>query len=241
MPTDPRIIHEWTTYPNERDCACAYERCGVCGVIRRTQRCDLHTQQAYGYDASAYYTRPEMGNFAGMIPDNSAQCDELHAASQHIAPLWSHGAAVLDIGAGIGRLAPYVIATGGRYVACEPNPWAVRYMRAAYWRAIRVHPLSFEELHLAKKWDAILCVHTLEHFLAADRQFERMAQMRQETGVIVTCTPDQADIWNPDHYWAFAPDTLSAWADACGCRTVRSWCTEPMARGERYIWTSIRK
>jgi len=235
------ITHQWEPHPNQRSCGCVFQRCGICGVIRRTYRCTLHTNQAFAYDEDAYYTRPEMGNFAGMIASQDIQCRELERASQFIGPLWRAGAAVLDVGAGIGRLAPYVLATDAHYHACEIHPWAVRFMRSVYWRAITVLDAPFEELDRGTEWDAVLCVHTLEHFAESHRQFERMTEMIGDSGVIVTCTPNQADIWNPDHHWAFAPRTLQVWAAACGLRAVLMWMTEPMARGERYIWTSIRR
>lgn len=224
--------HRWEQY--ETVC-CYHERCTECGVIRKTGMCQFHADHALGYSGAAYFTRPDIGNFSGMIPQNRAQAEEFIAAESKMHVPLAEGS-IIEIGAGIGRLIPILLPRAVSYLAVEPNPWAAEYIRQAYGPAAEVFLGTWEQA-IGAGADTILAVHCLEHLRDADTQFVRMAESAEKRLTILV--PDATDLHNPDHWWFFSAETLEQWFRAAGLRHVRHAVQK--AAKENYIWMTGEK
>jgi len=146
----------------------------------------------------------------GITPRNRPVHIEALRALTRIEP----AAHVLEIGAGVGRLVPLFLRAGCQYAAVEPDRWAARYIRQAY--GVPVVCRTLETAHLDEARGAVVAVHALEHFHAADAAFERMVALVAPGNWLLIVVPDGSDRWNPDHWWGLSTITLSNWGAALG-------------------------
>jgi len=210
--------HNFGAFDPGRGCGCDFVRCSVCGVIFKTTRCPYHTAATGGVAGKDYFSR--MGCFSpDGIPENASCADEWSAALARLGESLPFEDSVLEIGCGVGRLAPTLLRRGCEYTGIDLSRWAVDYTARAY--SVRTYCGSFpDDFPRIDPCDAIISAHTLEHFRDPENALAAMSGIADKIYLLI---PDARDPWNPDHWTMFCEDTIEAWGRKLGydCRVYR--------------------
>jgi len=145
---------------------------------------------------------------------------------------------MLEVGAGIGRVAPMYLRLGFDYEALEGSRWASEYMANAY--GVQVYNEPFETFDPGKRYDLVACDHTLEHFARADLALEKLTSLVKDNGYLFILVPDNSDLYNPDHFWFFDEGVLTSWAQAAGL-AVRGCVRKNVTPREDFIYFLAQK
>jgi SAM-dependent methyltransferase len=144
----------------------------------------------------------------------------------------------LDVGAGIGIYAPWLLRCGYFYEAVDSSPWAVKYIEGAYGGP--VHRVAFEDFPVGKlKYDIVISGHCLEHFHDARTALERMAMLLKPKGILLLVIPDNSDLLNPDHHWFFTQAGIERWLhdlQLCDIRTIE----KQIVPREKFIYVAAK-
>lgn len=193
------MIHECETEPLSLHCDCRLERCTICHVAHSLTKCDLH--QPKEHDGQEYYLH-ELSGQIHNIPRHRVIAAEFEAALMEMGVEIPGGSpathTALDIGAGIGTYAPWLLRKGYHYEACEIDTWAGKYIEGAYGGP--VHRMRFEDLPERDQYDVIIASHCLEHFEDAKAMLAKMTRLLKPSGLLLLLVPDDTDLCNPDHH-----------------------------------------
>ena len=217
---EPVCDHQWRPANNARGCDCVFTECRTCGLVIREKTCGLHAIGKPDYDHHFYTT---LGNFRNGIPANKCVSDELAAALSRLDyPLpCGYGKTVLEIGAGIGRLAPFWMRKGYDYSAIEVSPYGFDFLTECY--GVKVHLTTFEEFEATQQYGIVFSQHVLEHFKYAGAAFAKMVAITEPGGAVLILVPHGSDKYNPDHYQFFSDHTLCRWGRAVGLENCREY------------------
>ncbi len=148
-----------------------------------------------------------------------------------LAPILPKGAAVLEIGAGIGCTVKALELKGFAAWGLEPNRDFGRYGREMLRARIREGRL--EDLGENDHADAVLLVHVIEHLVSPRRALARIHALLPERGLLYLECPNA---WAPHarmskmfhfaHIYNFTPHTLLALAAECGFALERMFTDE---------------
>lgn len=217
--------HQWK--PIETTC-CGHERCSRCQVIRKRDVCKFHRPLVCDYGREYWY-REAMGNFREGIPLNATAIGEIEAFEEMgKVNIPQSDAAVVEYGAGIGRMLPHILSRTSDYLAIDGSEWASQYVHNAYNVRAECEQIAPDSI---RRTDLAICVHTLEHLRSADAVLAAMCEQSMEVFLIV---PDQGDLYNPDHWWFFTAETLRTWFNACGYKVIAE--QEQDGQRERFLW-----
>lgn len=229
--------HEWAT-PEVKPCLCEFSRCPKCGVSIRSKTCAVHSQKKPTYDYQFYLT---LGNFKNGVPMNRCVDAELRLAFGMLdfdLPYGQGEGRVLEVGAGIGRLATYWLRNGYQYEALEVSEYGAEFIRECY--GATVHKMPFENFESAQPYDIVFSQHVLEHIPYAGDAFAKMARITAPGGYVIALVPQGTDRYNPDHYALFDDGVLRAWGKRAGLVDCREYRTA-ITRHEDYIYFAGRK
>ncbi len=112
--------------------------------------------------------------------------------SWFLQPLrFSVGSSCLDFGCGIGLLAPYVVANGGRYCGIDLNPEIARsYAQRLGLDGVEFHQ-ALQELPPTLRFDRIVSFDVLEHVDDLGPVFAQFRVLLKPGGEIVICGPTE--------------------------------------------------
>jgi len=219
------------------DCGCVLERCDECQGHRSISKCELNAPQPF--DPSVRYTS-EMQGVVDGLPRHREICKEFEGALKvigHSIPFASpNKASVLDVGAGIGIMAPLFMAHGYKYEGLEPNDWAARYIEGAYGVA---HKALYEDFG-NDQYEAVVSAHSLEHVPNAPAMLEKMHNQLLPAGYLYLIVPDDEDLRNPEHTWFFKESTIRQWLAEVGFINIKTTMKRVVAH-EQFIYCVAQK
>lgn len=230
--------HKWERLQDT--ICCEHYKCELCDAIKKTSICDFHTKISHTYIGKEYFVSSKIGNFKDDIPLNKQYINELEFALNefNFNRDSKYLRTVIEIGAGIGRLIPMFLKNGFDYTGLEYNEWAVRYMENAY--DVKVIKEDFMKLNLDKKYNLVVCIHTLEHFKDADVAFEKLCNLVTPYGYLLIEVPHRKDLYNPDHYWFFDKAVLYNWADLNDFEVI-GYLQKKVIEREDYIYCLMKR
>lgn len=204
--------HKWEKIDGMMCHLCKYERCSVCGSIRRTEGCVNHLFRMEHYSHPSYYR----DIFENGIPRADEHCEQLLNASldSKIGLTIGKDYGVLEIGAGLGLYCP-LFNSGNEYVAIEPSEFGANFIRRVYCSLViqDTAEAAFKQLE-GRQFETVFSAHWLEHMPNADYWFEKMAEKARKQ--LICLVPIGTDTANRDHWWYFTAEVLNKWAAACG-------------------------
>ena len=208
--------HDWKDI---KTICCNHKQCSVCGVIKKVGICDYHKPKTNTYEDKEYYMRKDLKLFVDCIPMNGNNCASYQQNFVKMkVDFPERNTSVLEIGAGTGKIVPLFLKKGCDYEAIEVGDWTSKYLSGCF--GVTVHHLKFEDFVSTKKYDNVVCIHTLEHFADADLMFEKIVNLTKDNGKIFIEIPNQEDLYNPDHYWFMSADTIRNWAKLNGLKEL---------------------
>ena len=149
----------------------------------------------------------------GFFPDHAPRLWEYPTAADRLIGQVNSGGRIVDIGAGVNPLVPYLAARGYEVDTVDPSPQTREWPPKPDWTgwgfldyaAIGMAHKSWncplDELPVDPKFDAAYSISVIEHLTAADRRLLLLAiAERVRTGGVVILTVDLArdsnDLWN---------------------------------------------
>ena len=150
---------------------------------------------------------------------------------RQLAAYATPGAEVMEIGAGIGCTVKQFELAGCRASGIEPHAgfqsFGAQQLRADVSRA------NLYDLAVQPRYDLLLLVHVIEHFLSPRQALMRMAQLLKPGGRLYVECPNLAApfamrdrLFHFAHIHNFTPQTLEMLAARCGFRLERLFQSE---------------
>lgn len=151
--------------------------------------------------------------FADLI----ARGEDVHGEARLADAMLPRGAAVLDAGAGMGRVGAYLQDQGHRVVAAEPDPALVDQARRTYpglvvlpHEILALTPAVLAEAGAPAAYDLVVCVGNVLTYLAEDTEVAVLARLgellvpggRVLAGFHLRSGPASARIYAPEDFAA---------------------------------------
>jgi 2-polyprenyl-3-methyl-5-hydroxy-6-metoxy-1,4-benzoquinol methylase len=243
-PLDEAVTVGTTARHGEPTHNVACSRCGLVQVTPLPSERELADYYATEY-RRLYRPHPVGGHEPGT-PEHDAALDA--SALQYAAMLveeldLAHGAHVLEVGCGDGRLAAALMAAGMHVVACELD---VDERLKALERGVDVRWDSLgDAVGSGYRFDAIVSSHVVEHLREPIEAFAAMASALTERGVIWAEVPNveepygdlHSHYWQRAHLYSFSPHTAALAMLRAGCTGIQV-SVEPAHR--RVLFLSAR-
>lgn len=220
-------------------CGCETVKCAECGVSHSRKKCELHMAEYPHRSGSQDYYGAESAGIVDGIPRNRIYVEQWREAFEKKLNSYMHDSnLVVEVGAGIGRLVPYLYKRGLDYMAIEPDRWACEYLREAY-GALAVAG-DFMDVPVRQPAKYVIAAHVLEHLPDAQAALHKMVSTMKPGGKLFLVVPDDRDLLNPDHHWFFTAEGLKAWCEEAGLVDVK-YVKRRVVEHEDFIYLVGRK
>ena len=128
-----------------------------------------------------------------------------------------------EIGGGTSPYARSLEDAGYTYLGVDSDAWAAEWMMRTY----NMNVLCGKFPNITKgmrpdQFPLILSAHSLEHMPNALTALHEGYRLLQPGGLCYLLVPEGTDRTNPDHYWFFKMDTLSAYLEKIGFKIEAS-------------------
>lgn len=187
--------------PDEKvgPCGCVVRR-DACGLWKNVYRCASHVADVARRPTGEELYRNLGAISAGSIPGHARYANELLEALPGWKPLVGPGARrALEVGAGMGMYAPWLMQNGYSYEAIEPEPWGAEWI-ASVFHAPVFRGSAFEYKPL-RSYALIVAAHVVEHMVDAVAALCLFRSWLNLDGELVMIVLDDEDMWNPEHVW----------------------------------------
>jgi len=199
--------------------------CTTCGLVS-------HAHVPSAADLAAFYAREYREAYHGeCMPSARRVVRAWHNGGRilgRLGPLLAPGAAVFEIGAGIGCTVKRFELAGFDAHGIEPHDGFQQFSRERL-RA-RVGHATIEDVPLDRSLDAVLLVHVIEHFGSPRAALRRIHGMLRAGGMLYVECPNlgapftvRHRLFHRAHTYNFTASTLRMLATSCGFETVRSF------------------
>jgi len=227
---------QWVPF-KELPCGCEIEICGQCGLKHKKQICSHHRKYTNPEPDLEYYRSLGIFDDNG-IPQNLGYIMESLDAWMAIGWSPTEGGDCIEVGAGTGRLIPWMLRLKMRYFAVEPSRWAAEYMRQTY--CVQILTGSFEHYSTDLQFKLVMGLHVLEHMADPYAALTKMASLVLPGGHLYIVIPDDEDLGNADHLHYFTPDCLVNAVTAAGL-TVIGTHVRRVVEHEQFIYLIAEK
>jgi SAM-dependent methyltransferase len=126
----------------------------------------------------------------------------------------------LEIGCGLGMLAPLLMREGYHYTGIEPDSEAASWCESTFDVVVIEQP--FENVTLSPDFDLIAACHVFEHMHDAPAMIAKAIGLLRPRGKLLVVVPDDSDPVNPDHRWFFTAPNLESTLRAAGAINIRT-------------------
>jgi len=202
------------------ECGCMFERCNKCGIGHIVHKCVQHSPRQH--HSPSYYL-DELKGHTDRVPSHNSVAQEYRTALAEInrpLEMCQRGCKAIDVGAGIGHYAPWIMSSGYSYEALELDSWASEYIRSSF--GVPVYNMPFDEFNPTEQYDLVISGHCLEHLPDARTGLTKMTNMLKKGGRLLLLIPNYQDKGNPDHWWLFTEVGMRQWLAELGYIDISS-------------------
>lgn len=222
-------------------CGCVNEIDPEWGIEKSKSKCDYHRSK--GGKTGLEHYRDMCAIDSRGIPQHKRYGEELHFALDELGEIDvcqdTFGTVfALEVGAGLGMYAPYLMQRGFRYEAIEPDKEAASWIENNF--DVLVFRGYLEDFQAAFKYGLIIAAHVFEHLKDAPAGIKKCFDMLSSGGRLILIVPNNDDPVNPDHLWMFTESTLASTLSRIGFKDIRM-VSKQVVKHEKFIYCTAVK